>query len=103
MCFYFLLYTKLCIFALSMLTKLYKNMIAQIKFCEIIIKSPELLGELIKKINGNMSPDNIIRHLQRSSKNIRSNVALIEVLRESGLTDDQIFEHEDLKTVIDTI
>lgn len=74
-------------------------MIARIKYCEKIIKTPELLGELIKKINGNMSPDNIIRHLQRSSKNIRSNVALIETLRDSGLKDEEIFESEETETV----
>lgn len=78
-------------------------MIAHTKYCEIIVKSPELLGELIKKINGNMSPDNIIRHLQRASKNIRSNVALIETLRESGLKDEEIFEKEDKQAIFDTI
>lgn len=79
-------------------------MIAQSKYCEIIIKSPELLGELIKKINGNMGPDNIIRHLQRGSKSIRSNVALIETLRESGLKDTEIFEqYEDKREIYDTI
>lgn len=76
---------------------------AQQKYCKIIVKSPELLGELIKKINGNMSPDNIIRHLQRSSKTIRSNVALIETLRESGLSDNEIFEQEDVRQTLDTI
>lgn len=69
-------------------------MIAQLKYCELILNDPKLLGELIKKINGNMSPDNIIRHLQRASKNIRTNVALIETLRESGLKDEDIFETE---------
>lgn len=79
-------------------------MIAQEKYCDLILNNPELLGELIKKINGNLSPDNIIRHLQRASKNIRSNVALIEVLKESGLTDDQIFEKKkDVKSIIDCI
>ncbi|WP_234110197.1 hypothetical protein [Chryseobacterium sp. R2A-55] len=78
-------------------------MIAQEKYCKIIVSSPELLAELIRKINGNMAPDNIIRHLQRASKSIRSNVALIETLRESGLKDSEIFEQEDKQAVIDAI
>lgn len=69
-------------------------MIAKEKYCEIIVRSPELLGELIKKINGNLLPENIIRHLQRASKSIRSNVALIETLKEAGYTEDEIFETE---------
>lgn len=71
-----------------------KKMIAKENHCKMIVKSPELLGELIKKINGNMLPDNIIRHLQRASKSIRSNVALIETLKEAGYTEDEIFETE---------
>lgn len=72
-------------------------MIAQEKYCEIIVKSPELLGELIKKINGNMSPDNILRHLQRASKSIRSNVALIQTLKDAGYSEEEIFVKETAK------
>lgn len=67
------------------------------------MESPELLGELIKKINGTMAPDNIIRHLQRSSKSIRSNVALVQTLKDAGYTEDEIFEQEDVKQILDTI
>lgn len=72
-------------------------MIAQEKHCDTILKSPALLGELIKKIDGTMSPDNILRHLQRASKNIRSNVALVQTLRDSGMTDEEIFEKKDFE------
>lgn len=78
-------------------------MIANTKYCKIIMESPELLGELIKKINGTMAPDNIIRHLQRSSKSIRSNVALVQTLKDAGYTEDEIFEQEDVKQILDTI
>lgn len=67
------------------------------------MESPELLGELIKKINGTMAPDNIIRHLQRSSKSIRSNVALVQTLKDAGYTEDEIFEQEDVNQILDTI
>ena len=69
-------------------------MIAKEEYCELIVKSPALLANLIKKINGGMLPDNIIRHLQRASKSIRSNVALVETLRDAGYSEEDIFESE---------
>lgn len=61
------------------------------KYCTMIIESPVLLGDLIKKMDGRWKPDTLIRHLQRKSRSIRTNIAFVEFLREKGYSDNQIF------------
>nr|WP_199162836.1 hypothetical protein [Elizabethkingia sp. ASV34] len=63
------------------------------KYCKMIIESPVLLGDLIKKMDGMWKPDTLIRHLQRSSASIRRNFTFIEFLREKGYEDYQIFNN----------
>lgn len=69
-------------------------MIAQEKYCDLILNNPELLGELVKKIGRQMRLQTIELALKRKSPSILRNVGLIEMLRESGLKDEEIFENE---------
>lgn len=78
-------------------------MIAQIKYCEIFLNDPQLLGELVKKTGKQYKLSTLELALKRRSPSIRRNIGLIETLRESGLTDDQIFEKEEMIKIYDTI
>jgi|GEM_PF-6569422 len=69
-------------------------MIAQKKYCDIILNTPSLLGELIKKDGGSMKPDSIIRNLQRKSPSIRRTAAFLETLEDAGYKKEEIFEKE---------
>lgn len=77
-----------------MLTNLYKIMIAQKKYCELVLNNPGLLGELIKVDNGTMKPDCIIRNLQRQAPTLRRSMAFIRTLKNAGYTEEEIFETE---------
>ncbi|CAA7196849.1 hypothetical protein [Chryseobacterium potabilaquae] len=67
-------------------------MIAQKKYCEIILNAPTLLGTLIIKDGGSMKPDCILRNLQRESPTIRRSKALFDTLEEAGYTKEEIFQ-----------
>ena len=69
-------------------------MIAKKEYCEKVLKTPELLSDLIKKDNGATSPNALIRNLERESPTIRKSAALIETLRCYGISDREIFETE---------
>lgn len=73
-------------------------MIAQVKFCEIILNNPQLLGELVKKTGKQYRLQTLELALKRRSPSIRRNIGLIETLRESGLKDEEIFEVEEKQT-----
>lgn len=69
-------------------------MIAQIKFCELVLKDPQLLASLIRIDNGSLKPDSIIRGLQRKSPTLRRSAAFLQTLKDAGYTDEEIYESE---------
>lgn len=78
-------------------------MIAQIKYCELILNDPNLLGELIKNDNGSMKPDSIIRNLQRKSPTLRRSMAFIQTLINAGYDEKEIFQEEDKREILDVL
>lgn len=69
-------------------------MIAQKKYCGIILNTPSLLGDLIKRDAGSMKPDSIIRNLQRESPTIRRSKAFFDTLENAGYKKEEILEKE---------
>lgn len=78
-------------------------MIAQVKYCEIILNDPQLLGELVKKTGKQYRLQTLELALKRRSPSILRNIGLIETLRDSGLKDEEIFEQEDKRETYDTV
>lgn len=56
-------------------------MIAQKKYCEIILNNPQLLGELVKKIGKTMKLQSIELGLKRENASIRKSMAFAELLQ----------------------
>lgn len=67
---------------------------AQKKFCGLILRDPNLLGELVKKIGGKLTLQGINSALVRESPSIRRSLAMVETLREAGYKDSEILEEE---------
>lgn len=72
-------------------------MIAQKKYCEIILNNPQLLGELVKKIGKTMKLQSIELGLKRENASIRKSMAFIETLKNAGYSEEEIFEKEATK------
>lgn len=72
-------------------------MIAERKYCEIILNNPQLLGELVKKIGSTMKLQSLELSLKRGNASIRKSNAFIETLKAAGYSDDEIFEKETVK------
>lgn len=69
-------------------------MIAQKKYCEIVLNNPNMLGELVKKIGKSMRLQSIELALKRGNTSIRRSMAFIETLKDAGYKKDEIFEKE---------
>lgn len=69
-------------------------MIAKEKFCNQFLSDPKLMSELVKKLNGSMRLQSLELALNRRSKSLRRNVALVETLKDAGYREDEIFETE---------
>ena len=78
-------------------------MIAQEKYCIKFLNDAKLMGELVKKLNCSMRLQSLELALTRKSPSIRKNFAFIETLKDAGYKEEEIFEQEDVKQLLDTI
>ncbi|CAA7196712.1 hypothetical protein [Chryseobacterium potabilaquae] len=69
-------------------------MIAQKKYCEIVLNDPNILGELIKKMGREMRLQSIESALKRGNASIRRTAAFIETLEYAGYKKEEIIEKE---------
>lgn len=69
-------------------------MIAQKKYCRIVLANSQLLGDLVKNVGNTMKLQSIELGLKRENASIRKSMAFIKTLKDAGYTEEDIFETE---------